>query len=175
MLDIGCGVGYALEVLTEEMGCIGYGCDVVKPPVEIPRFARFDGSCLPYADDSVDVALLIFVLHHADDPGVLLREASRVARHAVIAVEDTPGTALEQQWGQMHVRSFAARHSIPWLGRVRREQEWRQVFQFSSMPVLHIERLGRFERLPPVTRSVFVLEPAGAAVKAKQTARAVTS
>jgi ubiquinone/menaquinone biosynthesis C-methylase UbiE len=175
VLDIGCGVGYALEVLNEEMDCVGYGCDVVNPPVEIPRFSMFDGARLPYRDGAVDVALLVFVLHHADDPGILLREASRVARRAVIVVEDTPRTAAEQQWGQMHVRSFATRHSIPWLGRVRREQEWRQVFQFSSMPVLQVERLGRFERLPPVSRSVFVLGPAPANIATQQIARAVTS
>ena len=159
VLDIGCGIGYVLEVLNDEMGCIGFGCDVVQPPLDIPRFAIFDGNRLPYADDSIDVAILVFVLHHADDPGILLREASRVARKAVLVVEDTPQNSLEQQWGRMHIRSFAARHGIPWLGRVRGEEEWRQVFQFSSMPVLHTERLGRLERLPPVSRSVFVLEP----------------
>lgn len=178
VLDIGCGIGYMLNVLDEEMDCTGFGCDVVQPPIDIPRFTRFDGWRLPFADNSFDVTLLVFVLHHADDPGVLLREASRVARRAVMVVEDTPRNAVEERWGQMHVRSFATRHSIPWLGRVRRETEWRQVFQFSGMPVLDVERLTRFERLPPVSRSVFVLEPAtAAAVSASTTAarRAATS
>lgn len=162
VLDVGCGIGYGLEVLNQEMGCTAYGCDVVQPPLHIPRFTRFDGERLPYADRSVDVVFLIFVLHHASDPGVLLREASRVARRAVAVVEDTPRNALEEKWGRMHVRSFATRHSIPWLGRVRREEEWRQIFQFQGLPVLDVVRLSRFERLPPITRSIFVLEPLAA-------------
>jgi len=163
VLDIGCGIGYALEVLNNELDCAGYGCDVVDPPMDIARFVRFDGTRLPYKDLSFDVALIVFVLHHADDPGVLLREASRVARRAVIVVEDTPRSGVEERWGHMHIRSFAARHGIPWHGRVRREDEWRQVFQFCGMDVLQVERLRRFERLPPVSRSVFALLPAHAA------------
>jgi ubiquinone/menaquinone biosynthesis C-methylase UbiE len=159
VLDIGCGAGYLLEVVTEERGCIGLGCDVVQQPVPIDRFTIFDGFRLPYADQSVDVAFLVFVLHHADDPGILLREAARVARQAVIVVEDTPQAAFEQRWGAFHVHSFGKRHNIPWDGRVRSAQEWHQVFQFTGMPVCHAEHLGRFERLPPVSRTAFVLEP----------------
>jgi ubiquinone/menaquinone biosynthesis C-methylase UbiE len=162
-LDIGCGIGYALDVVERDFGCTAYGCDVVEPPIKIDRFARFDGRALPYRDKAFDVAFLIFVLHHADDPGVLLREASRVTKRAVIVVEDTPNNPIERRWGSMHVHSFKTRHSIPWHGRVRDDHEWRQVFQFMGMPVLHAERLGRFERLPPVSRTCFVLSPTHAA------------
>ena len=174
-LDIGCGVGYALDVLERDFGCIASGCDVVQPPVSIERFALFDGRSLPYEDKSFDVAILIFVLHHADDPGVLLREASRVARYAVIVVEDTPQTKIEQHWGSMHVHSFNTRHNIPWIGRVREDREWRQVFQFVGMPVQHAERLGRFERLPPVTRTCFVLGPIEAAAAARASAARIAT
>ena len=162
-LDIGCGIGYALDILENEFDCLAYGCDVVEPPVDIERFALFDGRTLPYEDKSFDVAILIFVLHHADDPSVLLREASRVARRAVVVVEDTPNSGVEHRWGRMHVHSFKTRHGIPWHGRVRDDREWRQIFQFMGMAVQHAERLRRFERLPPVARTCFVLTPARAA------------
>lgn len=165
-LDIGCGVGYALDVLETDFGCTPFGCDVVVPPNPIDRFALFDGRNLPYRDKSFDVAFLIFVLHHADDPSVLLREASRIARNAVIVVEDTPRAGFEHRWGAMHVHSFSKRHRIPWHGRVRAEEEWRQIFQFMGMAVQHAERLGRFERLPPLSRTTFVLTPSPAAGEA---------
>jgi SAM-dependent methyltransferase len=44
----------------------------------------FDGARIPLADASCDVALLVDVLHHADDAGALLAECARVARQAVI-------------------------------------------------------------------------------------------
>jgi ubiquinone/menaquinone biosynthesis C-methylase UbiE len=175
VLDVGCGTGHVLDVLNEEMGCVGFGADVVLPTVEIARFTRFDGSHLPFRDDAFDVAFLVFVLHHADDPGELLREASRVASQAVVVVEDTPQNAIEERWGRLHIRSFATRHNIPWHGRVRGTEEWRRVFQFSGMPVLYEEKLGRFERLPPVSRTAFVVEPAGAAAAVRTAARAATS
>jgi SAM-dependent methyltransferase len=168
-------VGHVLDVLNEELGGTGFGADVVTPTSDIGRFVRFDGFRLPFRDGAFDVAFLVFVLHHADDPGELLREASRVASQAVVVIEDTPRTAIEERWGRLHIRSFATRHNIPWHGRVRRDEEWRQVFQFSGMPLLHTERLGRFERLPPVSRTAFVLEPAAAAGQARAVARAATS
>lgn len=177
-LDIGCGIGHALKVLEEEFQCVAYGCDVVTPPIPIERFVLFDGNRLPYADKAFDVAFLIFVLHHAEDPGELLREASRVAKHAVIVVEDTPELALDRKWGEIHVHSFNKRHGIPWRGYVRDDREWLQIFQFTSMPVQHAEKLGRFERLPPVSRTCFVLSPSTIAAEAaleNTGARAATS
>jgi ubiquinone/menaquinone biosynthesis C-methylase UbiE len=171
VLDIGCGVGYMLEVLQRDFDCITYGCDVVEPPVDIDRFALFDGNDLPFHDKSIDVAILTFVLHHADDPSELLHEASRVARRAVIVVEDTPNNALERRWGRMHVHSFKTRHGIPWHGHVREEAEWRQIFQFMGMPVQQAERLGRFERVPPIARMCFVLRPLPAQPAAAAAAR----
>jgi SAM-dependent methyltransferase len=170
VLDIGCGIGYALDVLENEFACVAHGCDVVVPPNPIPRFALFDGSRLPYADKSFDAAFLIFVLHHAEDPGIVLREAARVARSAVVVVEDTPQLAFDRKWGEVHVRSFNKRHGIPWCGRVRDEREWRQIFQFSDLRVLHAEKLGRLERLPPVSRTCFVLGPSSAAQEATASA-----
>lgn len=168
VLDIGCGTGYLLDVIAADFDCVAFGCDVVAPPVRISNFSLFDGFRLPYRDNSVDVAFLVFVLHHAEDPGVLLHEAARVARESVVVIEDTPQSALEHKWGRKHIESFGKRHGIPWEGRVRSADEWRQIFQFTSTPILHEERLGRFERLPPVSRSAFVLQSNNAAAAAAQ-------
>lgn len=158
VLDIGCGMGYALEVLDEDYDITSFGCDVVPSTHRIRRFARFDGRNLPFADKSIDVALLIFVLHHAEDAAELLREAARVASSAVLVVEDTPRTMLDRRWGEMHIRNFNRRHGIPWSGRIRTETEWKQLFRFSGLPLLASQPLTRLERLPPVARTAFVLQ-----------------
>jgi SAM-dependent methyltransferase len=46
--------------------------------------ARFDGAMIPEEDKSADIVMFVDVLHHTPDPMVLLREAVRVARRAVI-------------------------------------------------------------------------------------------
>jgi ubiquinone/menaquinone biosynthesis C-methylase UbiE len=175
VLDIGCGTGYLLNVIKNDFGCEGYGCDVVTPPVPLENFSLFDGFKLPYRNKSVDVAFLVFVLHHAEDPGVLLHEAARVARNSVIVIEDTPRTAVEHRWGRKHIDSFGKRHGIPWQGRVRSAEEWRQIFQFTGTPVMYEEPLGRFERLPPVSRSAFVLQATDVAASAQQRVAQATS
>jgi len=48
----------------------------------------YDGLHIPFADDSFDIVLLIFSLHHAEDPAAVLKEAKRVCRRHVIAFED---------------------------------------------------------------------------------------
>jgi len=44
----------------------------------------FDGATLPFEKQSFDVVMFVDVLHHTDDPLVLLREALRVARKAIV-------------------------------------------------------------------------------------------
>lgn len=40
----------------------------------------FDGTKIPFDDGEVDAALLLFVLHHANEPIALVSEARRAAR-----------------------------------------------------------------------------------------------
>lgn len=166
VLDIGCGMGYVLEVLEEDYGAVAFGCDVVPSTSDIDRFVRFDGNTVPFADKSVDVAMMVFVLHHAEDPALLLREASRVARRAVIVVEDTPRTRFDSMWSRTHIRSFNKRHGIPWRGKSRNDWEWRRLFSENAMSVRAAEPLTRTERLPPVARTVYVLQPAAMPLQA---------
>ena len=60
------------------------GIDVlVRPETKIP-VQPFDGQRIPFADGAFDAVSFVDVLHHTDDPIVLLREAVRVAKTAVV-------------------------------------------------------------------------------------------
>jgi len=85
VLDVGCGDGSIAAQLRRRRSDLSLrGIDVlVRPQTQVP-VDRFDGRTIPHADQSFDVVMFVDVLHHTDDPAVLLREATRVARQAVV-------------------------------------------------------------------------------------------
>jgi SAM-dependent methyltransferase len=85
VLDVGTGDGRIPALLAATRPDVTIeGIDVlVRPDSAIP-VSHFDGRTIPRTAASVDVVTLFDVLHHADDPGALLAEAARVARHCVI-------------------------------------------------------------------------------------------
>lgn len=85
LLDVGCGDGAIGRLMRAENARLRVtGVEThERPTCRIP-VQHYDGARLPLDDDSRDVVMLIDVLHHADDPAVLLREAARVARRAVL-------------------------------------------------------------------------------------------
>jgi SAM-dependent methyltransferase len=85
VVDVGCGGGKMLRTLNEHRrGLTLLGCDV-KKPTDVNgdfTFTALDRSTgmLPYNDSSVDVALLVDVLEHADHPETMLSEIARILR-----------------------------------------------------------------------------------------------
>ena len=85
MLDVGCGDGLISAVLHQKRPDINVqGIDVLpREGTHIP-VEMFDGCRFPFGTSSFDVVLFSDVLHHTDDPTILLREAHRVARQHVL-------------------------------------------------------------------------------------------
>jgi ubiquinone/menaquinone biosynthesis C-methylase UbiE len=81
VLDVGCGDGLIDEMIAAKRPDLQIsGVDVhVRAGARVP-VTPFDGRRLPFADRSWDTVMFCDVLHHTDDPILLLREAARVAR-----------------------------------------------------------------------------------------------
>jgi SAM-dependent methyltransferase len=85
VLDVGCGDGLIAAALqSRRTDLVITGIDVLpRSQTHIP-VDMFDGSRIPFDDQSFDVVLFSDVLHHTDDPTILLREARRVASQKVL-------------------------------------------------------------------------------------------
>ena len=85
VLDVGCGDGTLAARLMELRPDLTIeGVDVIIRPKTAISVRQFDGKVIEGTDGSVDTVMMIDVLHHTEDPAVLLAEALRVARRAVI-------------------------------------------------------------------------------------------
>jgi SAM-dependent methyltransferase len=85
VLDVGCGDGRLARLIQEARPDLSVsGIDVVaRPQAHIP-VQVFDGETIPAEEAGIDVILFVDVLHHTADPMVLLAEAARVARRAIV-------------------------------------------------------------------------------------------
>lgn len=85
VLDLGCGDGRIAARLMERRPDLAVeGVDVLVRPVTHIRVTRYDGQTLPFPDGGFDYVVIVDVLHHTDDPAMVLAEAARVARRAIV-------------------------------------------------------------------------------------------
>lgn len=144
VLDVGCGDGQLTSrVAALRPDCSFRGLDVLgRSDTAIP-VDLFDGQRIPAPDRSVDVVMFVDVLHHTDDPNVLLREARRVARRCVIIKDHRrdgvmAGTTLRvMDWvGNAH-------HGVRLPYNYWSERQWRQAFSSTGLtPEVWSQRLG---------------------------------
>jgi SAM-dependent methyltransferase len=96
VLDIGCGDGTIGSLLAQRRPDIAIqGVEFLARPECKIECRVFDGVSLPFLDGSFDLCLFVDVLHHTQDPGVLLREAARVSRSWVLLKDHLDENAFD--------------------------------------------------------------------------------
>lgn len=128
ILDIGAGDGSMIRAIadarpdTTAFGVETYLRGTLRQG-QVPLIA-YDGFTLPFADASIDVVLLINVVHHAADQRRLLDEACRVARHRVIIKDHLQESLLD--WARLAFLDIAGnlRFGASATGHYRSRAEW---------------------------------------------------
>lgn len=82
----------------------------------------YDGYKLPYEDNSFDVVLSMFVLHHIPHNRDIMKELQRVARKHIIIVEDMPVTAYQRLVARLHYLFFG--QPMNTIKHMKTPQEW---------------------------------------------------
>jgi SAM-dependent methyltransferase len=85
VLDVGCGNGMISKILMDLRGDVSItGVDtLIRPETFIPTL-QYNGTELPFADNSFSDVLLVDVLHHTLNPGRVLLECARVCRGRIL-------------------------------------------------------------------------------------------
>ena len=128
VVDLGAGPGFFTLPAAKLVGPQGhvYAADVAPSMLEVCRrraaqaeitwteTVQSDEAYVPLSDATADRVLIAFVLHEADDPAALLKEAARLLRPggevAVVEahkVEGTPGPPMEHRIGEDEVAALA--------------------------------------------------------------------
>ena len=141
VLDVGCGDGLIGSLMQRPRPDIEVsGIDIAVRDQTHIRVDEFDGLSIPRDDDSVDVVMLVDVLHHAEEPEKLLGEAARVARRALVLKDVTPlgpgsdATLRFMDW------VGNARHGVPLPYKFWTQEEWRRAFADLDLSVEEVRR-----------------------------------
>ena len=92
VLDLGCGDGALLDLLTREKRCTGYGIEIdddnvlacVRRGINVLQLNLHQG-LKAFQDQSFDVVLQIDTLQHLRNAETMLRETARVGRVGIVA------------------------------------------------------------------------------------------
>lgn len=129
VLDVGCGNGIIAHKLQTLNATRSFnGIDVVERKTCAIPCQMYDGNRFPYEAESFDYALFVDVLHHTPDPGLLLREAARVARVGVVIKDHYAESAFD-------IRTLAF---MDWVGNAqygvalpynyKSRRQWQELF-----------------------------------------------
>lgn len=130
VLDVGCGDGMLASLIRERRPDVEVrGIDVFVRERTHIQVESFDGSRIPYQDKSFDVVMFVDVLHHTDDPLILLREASRVAKEFIVLKDHTDEGFLSNSTLKFMDWIGNKPHGVVLPYNYWKESQWKQAFQ----------------------------------------------
>lgn len=127
VLDIGCGFGHLGRALMDASAdhIQVEGLESVKRGNELIPITAYEGTRMPFADQTFDAVILADVLHHDHDQERLLGEAARISRNVVIIKDHVRDGLLAQQRISFLDWAANAGYNVPCLYKYNNLEEWR--------------------------------------------------
>ena len=154
LVDVGCGDGRFAKFLQSHFSCQVLGIDTINYLSTAIPFQAYDGGIIPLEDKSFDVAICLAVIHHTNDPELILKELHRIAKK-VILIEDYCSNTLGKVglhlndyftnvfqnlykcWSGYRKKSV---FQMQWQLKFKTEQELRAIFDRYEMRLIHFHR-----------------------------------
>jgi ubiquinone/menaquinone biosynthesis C-methylase UbiE len=136
ILDVGTGDGkIARDLATGRPGTEVQGIDVFRRPHTHIPVTVFDGQTIPFPDGSFDAVTFSDVLHHTDDPLVLIREAARVSRGVVVIKDHLSENALDHATLRLMDWVGNAPHGVRLPYNYASRAQWLEWFRAAGLEV----------------------------------------
>jgi SAM-dependent methyltransferase len=136
LLDVGCGDGFITQLVARARPDISVcGLDVLERKRSHVPVTFFDGEVIPYDDAAFDGVMFVDVLHHTQDPMVLLREAARVARKIIVIKDHLLNGLLAGSTLRFMDNVGNARYSVSLPYNYWSQQRWLEAFQAVGLQV----------------------------------------
>ncbi|MDP2734932.1 MAG: methyltransferase domain-containing protein [bacterium] len=162
VLDIGAGGGWIGGKLREMTGAQVTLLDVADfNRTDLP-LVLYDGATIPFPDSSFDATLLLYVLHHCQDPLVVLKEAVRVSKGNIIILEDTFTSRFDRAFVCLHdftgnlpgILFRGPEEQINMPLHFKSVKAWEEMFRKLGCKVIAVRQIQSF----PIKQVLFVLE-----------------
>ena len=150
VLDLGAGEGYVGKKIADAWMADVKLADVCDMNQTLLPHTLYDGKALPFATDAFDITILYFVLHHCENPELVLTEAMRVTRGKLIIVE----SVFEHKWDLKlltfldilanRLRSGGLMNSQEEFLRFNKAHEWKMMIQKLGGKVVAEHRRGEW-------------------------------
>lgn len=136
VLDVGCGDGLIDSLIMQRRPDVSIiGIDVLMRDYMYIPVTVFDGQTIPYSTGRFDAVIFVDVLHHTDNPEILLREAVRVSREAILIKDHKKEGVLAGLTLKLMDWVGNAHHGVALKYNYRTERQWREMFAALDLAV----------------------------------------
>lgn len=154
ILDLGCGSGVVGEEFQNFFNAKVFGIDIQDRRIKKIPFQIFDGFNIPFPDNFFDIVLISYVLHHAKNPILLLKEANRVAKKKIIIYEDLPEGFFSKIYCFLHGVFFDKIFGNPNQTVFKTEREWKRILNDIGLKLIFKKRISNF----PIKKQLFIVD-----------------
>ena len=154
VLDVGCGDGLVSRLIMDRRPDVELsGIDVMVRSETRIAVTEFDGSEIPFPDKSFDAVMFVDVLHHTNDPLILLREAKRVARKFILIKDHRRNGLLAGSTLRFMDWIGNAHHGVALPYNYWPHDRWRQGFTELDLKISDWNQ--SFQLYPPIANLAF--------------------
>ena len=138
VLDIGCGDGKIANLIKQKNPSISIeGLEILPRPDCLIACKKFDGVSMPFQNFSIDVCVLVDVLHHVLTAKELLQEACRVSRKYILIKDHLCENRLDFLTLKAMDWIGNRPHGIPLVNKYLSEAQWKKYFSACGLRIVH--------------------------------------